>query len=209
MARLTLLFLMLWGPVLYAQDAMIKIKDRGDKVYSVYFHADYEYDVIMNLVNERGSSLVREKVWSDGFEKPFNLQELPAGVYTFRVRYSDVTFEHSVAVGMEAEQLLAEARTEKRKQRKKNKEKEPERERILISETAEDLHIALVDEDISALSIFVYVEGSSDDFEYYYWEPMASKKEQTYDLKRFEGVPLRVEVLEDGKILAEKMIATN
>jgi len=207
MARVTLIFMLLFGHFIYAQDAMIKVKDRGEKVYSVFFKADYEYDVHIKLLDSRGNSLTSEKIWSDGFEKPFNLRNLPEGVYTFRIRYSDHRFEHSVAVGGEAEQVLASARIAKKREKEKNKDKN--KERILISEREDDLHIALVDEDISALSIFFYLNGSTEDFEYYYWEPVASKKEQTYDLKRFAGAPLRVEIIENGKILAEKLIATN
>ncbi len=207
MARFLVLFMLFLGPALYAQDAMIKIKDRGDKVYSVFFHADYPYDVIVRLVDGNGRPLNSEKIWSDGFEKPYNLKNLPEGVYTFKVKYSDHKFEHSVAVGEAAQIVLAEARTA----RKKNKEKEKEKnqERILISESADDLRIALVDEDISALSIFFYLNGSTEDFEYYYWEPVPSKKEQTYDLKKYAGTPVRLEIVEDGKILAEKLLVTN
>lgn len=195
----------------YGQESSLFIRDRGDKVFSVVFKADYQWDVSIRLMDNNGRTLATEKVFSDGFEKPFNFSNLPDGVYKFQVKYSDTKFDYEVYLGEKTAAYLTEQKVKKEKRREKRaKDKEKNsvaKDRVLISSAGEDVTIQLVDEQIEAISVFFYV-NNTDEFEYYYWEPK-EKNSFSYDMSKFGAVPVRVEVVEDGKILAEKEIALN
>ncbi len=191
-----------------AQDTYVNIKDRGNKVFSVFFKADYQYDVQIRLTDKSGRTLATEKVYSDAFEKPFNFANLPDGVYKFQVKFSDTKFDYEVYLGEKTATYLTEQKVKKEKRQKKSKDSsEKVKNRVLISAAGEDVTIELVDEQIEAISVFFYV-NNTDEFEYYYWEPK-EKNSFSYDMSKFGAVPVRVEVVEDGKILAEKEIALN
>lgn len=208
---LFLLLLIVEPSLVHAQDTYVNIKDRGNKVFSVFFKADYQYDVQIRLTDDSGRTLATEKVFSDGFEKPFNFANLPDGIYKFQVKFSDTKFDYEVYMGEKSATYLTEQKVKKEKQRekrKKEKEKDPTaKDRVLISSAGEDVTIELVDNQIEAISVFFYV-NNTDEFEYYYWEPK-DKNSFSYDMSKFGSVPVRVEVVEDGKILAEKEIALN
>lgn len=204
--------LLISGPVLVnGQDTYLNIKDRGNKVFSVVFKAEYQWDVLIRLTDNNGRTLATEKIYSDAFEKPFNFSNLPDGVYKFQVKFSDTKFAYEVYLGEKTATYLTEQKVKKEKQRQrrvKEKEKDPaSKDRVLISAAGEDVTIELVDEQIEAISVFFYV-NNTDEFEYYYWEPK-DKNSFSYDMSKFGSVPVRVEVVEDGKILAEKEIALN
>ena len=204
--------LLVLGPVLVnGQDTYLNIKDRGGKVFSVVFKADYQWDVSIRLTDDNGRTLATEKIFSDGFEKPFNFSNLPDGLYKFQVKYSDTKFDYEVYLGEKTATYLTEQKVRKEKNRQKRikeKQKNPAaKDRVLISSAGEDVTIELVDEQIEAISVFFYV-NNTDEFEYYYLEPK-KKNSFSYDMSKFGSVPVRVEVVEDGKILAEKEIALN
>lgn len=210
--KLVFFLLLFSGSVLvYGQDSYLNIRDRGNKVFSVVFKADYQWDVSIRLMDNSGRTLATEKVFSDAFEKPFNFSNLPDGVYKFQVKYSDTKFDYEVYLGEKTAAYLTEQKVKKEKRREKrvkDKEKNPAaKDRVLISAAGEDVTIQLVDEQIEAISVFFYV-NNTDEFEYYYWEPK-EKNSFSYDMSKFGAVPVRVEVVEDGKILAEKEIALN
>lgn len=196
------------GPLaVFAQDTYVNIKDRGNKVFSVFFKADYQYDVQIRLMDDNGRTLATEKVYSDAFEKPFNFTNLPDGVYRFQVKFSETKFEYEVYMGEKTATYLTEQKEKKEKQREKRKKNKDvaAKDRVLISNSGEDVTIELVDEQIQAISVFFYV-NNTDEFEYYYWEPK-DKNSFSYNMSKFGAVPVRVEVVEDGKVLAEKEIA--
>lgn len=196
------------GPFLaVAQDMYVNIKDRGNKVFSVLFKADYPYDVQIRLTDKSGRTLATEKVYSDAFEKPFNFANLPDGVYFFRVKVSNNKFDYQVYLGEKTSAYLQEQKEKVAKRKEKKPKEESVKDRVLISSAGEDVTIELVDEQIEAVSVFFYV-NNTDEFEYYYWEPK-EKTNVSYNMSKFGAVPIRVEVVEDGKILAEKEIALN
>ena len=164
----------------------------------MFFHADYEYDVQIRLLDKRGKILISEKVYSAGFDRPFNLKNLPAGPYTFQVKYSSTKFEHGVTIAPPEELVLSKTRTPKEKKSKERKEP------VLINEADGIVNIKVVDEEIKALGIFFYL-NNTDEFEYFHWEP-STITEQSYKLSMFDASLLRVEVVEDGKILASTEI---
>ncbi len=210
--KLVFFLILISGPVLvYGQDTYLNIKDRGNKVFSVVFKADYQWDVSIRLTDDNGRTLATEKVFSDAFEKPFNFSNLPDGVYKFQVKFSDTKFDYEVYLGEKTATYLTEQKVKKEKQREKrvkDKQKNPAaKDRVLISTAGEDVTIQLVDKQIEAISVFFYV-NNTDEFEYYYWEPK-DRNSFSYDMSKFGAVPVRVEVVEDGKILAEKEIALN
>ncbi len=192
-----------------SQGALVKVKERTGLVYSVFFHADYEYDVVIRLMDAKGRTLISDKVYSDGFDKPYNLRNLPQGKYKFQVKYSGEKIEHEVLIGEHEQEVLSKERVAKEKERaaKEGKKKEKAKEPVLIAESDVDVKIQVVDEEIEALGVFFYLDDT-DEFEYFYWEP-TQIKEQTYKLSKFEASTLRVEVVEDGKVLAKKQIAKN
>ncbi len=185
----------------YSQ-ATVKVKERDGLVYSVFFHADYDYDVTIRLVDKRGQTLITDKLYSAGFEKPYNLRNLPEGSYRFQVKYSKEKFEHTIQIGAREQEILSKVRVAKEKT-KKVKIKDP----IVILESAEDVKIQVKDPEIEALGVFFYIDNT-DEFEYFYWEPN-ELREQSYKLSIFDATDLRIEVVEDGKVLAQKQIAKN
>lgn len=207
--KLCVTLLVLCPLISAAQYTYVNIKDRGNKVFSVFFKADYAYDVQIRLTDKSGRTLATEKVFSDGFEKPFNFSNLPDGEYFFRVKVSNNKFDYQVYLGEKTSAFLQEQKEKvaKRRQKKEKDKTESLKDRVLISSAGEDVTIELVDQQIEAVSVFFYV-NNTDEFEYYYWEPK-EKNSFSYNMSKFGAVPIRVEVVEDGKILAEKEIALN
>ncbi len=188
-----------------AQDILVKVKEREGLIYSVFFHADYEYDVSIKLLDKGGRSLITDKVYSDGFDKPYNLRNLPAGVYKFQVKYSGEKFEQEISIGAREQEVLSKERVAKTKEPKDKVKRVKMKFPVIIDETEENVKIAVKDPGIESLGVFFYL-NDSDEFEYFYWEP-TELKEQIYKLSQFDATNLRVEVVEDGKILASKQIA--
>lgn len=187
------------------QETLVKVKEREGLVYSVFFHADYEYDVSIKLLDKGGRSLISDKVYSNGFDKPYNLRNLPAGTYKFQVKFSGEKFEQEISIGAREQEVLSKERVAKTKAPKDKTKRVKMKFPVVIAETAENVKIEVKDPGIESLGVFFYL-NDSDEFEYFYWEP-TELKEQIYKLSQFDAANLRVEVVEDGKILASKQIA--
>lgn len=187
-----------------AQEGVVRVQETSaDKVFKLYFKADYEWDVKVQIQAKRGQHVLLDKVYSDGFVRPYNLSNLPEGRYVFNVSFGSTKYVEEVVIGDPEPERVKVA-----KGPKKVKEKNVvAKERVRISESEKDVKIALLDEGIESLSVFIYLLDK-DDFEYFYWEP-AGKKEQLYDLQRFDAHSFKVEVVENGKVLAEKAFARN
>ncbi len=169
----------------------------GSEVFKVVFQSPELTSVKVELQSQRGKTLLTQEVSSQGFMKPYNLQNLPNGNYKFIIAFNGETVVRPITLG------TPKVAKEKKERRVKLKGSD----RIMIAEVDQDVEISLVDESIEALSIFFYLEGT-EDFEYFYWEPTENKK-QSYDLSKFQASEIRIEVVENGKILAEKEIAKN
>ena len=186
---------------LMAQSHQVAVQSHPEsEIFKVFFQAELEYDVKIRLKSRSGRTLLEDKVYANGFMKPFNLTNLPDGEYMFHVDFGDERYQQKVILG--TPKIAKEKVKKDRRSRTKISQ-----DRILISENDKDIRIAVVDEGIEALSIFFYLEDT-DDFEYFYWEP-TDIKEQHYKMSQFNASQIRVEVVENGKILAEKDIAKN
>ena len=184
-----------------AQSHQVAVQSHPEsEIFKVFFQAELAYDVKIRLKSRSGRTLLEDKVYANGFMKPFNLTNLPDGEYTFHVDFGDERYQQKVILG--TPKIAKEKVKKDRRSRTKISQ-----DRILISENDKDIRIAVVDEGIEALSIFFYLEDT-DDFEYFYWEP-TDIKEQRYKMSQFNASQIRVEVVENGKILAEKDIAKN
>jgi len=194
----TFILLFAFGAVA-AQESNVEVRQQaGTEVFKVFFQTEDMVDVSIKLKSQKGKTLFAEKMYADGFMKPYNLQNLPNGNY-----YFEIGFEENL---VEKPFILGTPKVAKVKKDRRVKAKDIEKVLIAQNETSK-VKISLIDENIEAVSIFFYLEGT-DEFEYFYWEP-SGKNEYSYDLDRLNAEQIRVEVVENGKILAEKAIAKN
>ena len=211
-ATILLLFLVISSQV-FSQEAIVRVRQFGSKpVWGVLFQAEYSYDVKIKLLDSRGKLLMSNKLHSAGFQKPYNLSNLPDGDYRFYVEYSDtriekgITVEGNTLVGGAIASRKPKAPKVAKEKTKKNKDA-AQSDRVLITEADNEIKLELKDKEIESISVFFYM-GDTEDYEYFYWEPVG-RFEQSYDLAKYTANQITMEVMGDGKVLAKHEIVKN
>ena len=216
--RATILFFALILSIhAFSQEAIIRVRQFGTRpVWGVLFQAEYSYDVKIKLFDGKGKLLMSNKLHSAGFQKPYNLSNLPDGDYRFYVEYSDTRIEKGITVeGNNVEGGYIAQRREKvpkapkvaKEKTKKGKDKESLGDRVLITEVDDKVKLELKDRGIESISVFFYM-GDTEDYEYFYWEPVG-RFEQSYSLEKYSANQITMEVMGDGQMLAKHEIVKN
>ena len=182
MKSLSTLLLLLLLVTASAQNSNVEVRQRaGSEIVKIFFKTEDMVDISIKLKSQRGKTLFSEKMYADGFMKPYNLENLPNGNYYFEIGYGEELVEKPILLGTPK---LAKVKKEK-------KPKAKEEEKVLIAQNnSSNIKISLIDEGIEAISIFFYLEGT-DEFEYFYWEP-SGNNEYSYDLDRLNAEQIRV-----------------
>lgn len=73
------------------RQASIKVVSATDaETYNLVYQSETPGKVKVDIINERGKLVLRDRIFNkNGFSRPYNFTELPAGIYTLKVSNGD------------------------------------------------------------------------------------------------------------------------
>ncbi|MEQ8470876.1 MAG: hypothetical protein RIC35_06800 [Marinoscillum sp.] len=159
-------------------------KNDLEKIYTVFFTDSVSREVTINLLDQRGISLVEEKMEGKGFSKPFGLSSLTNGEYEFRVTIGSQSFTEPITLRSKDDILAGE---------------------VTITKDYPTLTVNITKYNRVPTNIMVF-NMKDELLKIFYWEPNVDMMSRNIDLLQFDGYEVRISVEQDHEVKLEQLI---